>query len=228
MKNKNHYNMGINNPAYKDGRTNKKHYCIDCKKQIKNPNAKRCQICAGKVRRVIKKQCIHCGKELSYQNGISCQKCDSIRKSQQYKGKNNPMYGRKEKSNPNFKTGIFCTQHYCIDCKVKISLSSFLYGGKRCLSCSKKGEKNFRYRDGKSNEPYPLEFNNKLRESIRKRDNYTCQNCGMTEEKHHDFCGRNLEVHHKDRNKQNNKQNNLIALCKPCHERITLGGKPRG
>ena len=33
-KGKEHYNQGINHPSYIDNRTNKKHYCIDCRKNI--------------------------------------------------------------------------------------------------------------------------------------------------------------------------------------------------
>lgn len=31
---KNHYNKGKNNPNFKDGRTLKKYYCIDCNRIV--------------------------------------------------------------------------------------------------------------------------------------------------------------------------------------------------
>jgi G:T-mismatch repair DNA endonuclease (very short patch repair protein) len=39
------YTKGKNNPAYKDGRTLKKHYCIDCGKEINSYLSIRCQKC---------------------------------------------------------------------------------------------------------------------------------------------------------------------------------------
>lgn len=60
----------------------------------------------------------------------------------------------------------------------------------------------------------------RIRKEIRKRDNYTCQDCGVTEAEH----GRALDVHHKrpfnqfnGDNEKANKPSNLITLCKKCH-----------
>ncbi len=36
----------------------------------------------------------------------------------------------------NYKDGRTLQQYYCIDCKIEISLSSGLYGSKRCICCS--------------------------------------------------------------------------------------------
>jgi hypothetical protein len=80
------------------------------------------------------------------------------------------------------------------------------------------GEKAPSWIDGRSYEPYPLEFR-LIREQIRKRDNYTCQNCSMTEEEHLIVIGNVLEVHHIDYNKKNCVENNLITLCKQCNLR---------
>lgn len=41
---------GQNHPAYIDGRTNKKYYCIDCGKEIRSIYAIRCKSCTGKTR----------------------------------------------------------------------------------------------------------------------------------------------------------------------------------
>lgn len=57
--------------------------------------------------------------------------------------------------------------------------------------------------------------------SARKRDKYTCQNCGITEREY----GRHLDVHHKvpfrnfgiERYKEANVLKNLISLCRGCH-----------
>jgi len=40
---------------------------------------------------------------------------------------------------------------------------------------------------------------------------FTCENCGCM------FNSHNLHLHHKNRNKRNNKETNLILLCSHCH-----------
>lgn len=88
-----------------------------------------------------------------------------------------------------------------------------------------KGEKNPSYIDGKSKEPYGIEFNNELKEWIRKRDNHRCQECF----RHQDELFRNTKagirpcklcVHHIDYDKKNNRKNNLISLCLKCHSKV--------
>ena len=81
------------------------------------------------------------------------------------------------------------------------------------LSLSHIKEKCYNWHGGISFEPYGLEFNNKLREQIRKRDNYRCQECGFNQKQ----LKRKLSIHHIDFNKQNNNYNNLISLCNTCH-----------
>ncbi len=63
---------------------------------------------------------------------------------------------------------------------------------------------------------YPEEWNERLKESIRQRDNYTCQECGLHQD---ELEGRfkKLDVHHIDYDKDNLDPKNLITLCKGCH-----------
>lgn len=59
------------------------------------------------------------------------------------------------------------------------------------------------------------------RRNARRRDNYTCQRCGITE----DELGRQLDVHHihrfgdfgPERYQEANRLDNLISLCFTCH-----------
>ena len=81
------------------------------------------------------------------------------------------------------------------------------------------GEKHWNWQDGKSFEPYGSEFNDRLKEQIRERDNYTCQECRKTQE----VLGCKLDVHHIDYDKTNNKPENLICLCKSCHMKTNFG-----
>ena len=57
---------------------------------------------------------------------------------------------------------------------------------------------------------------------VLERDNYSCQVCGAKKSD-----GTKIIVHHKDRtgwgkkkNEKNNKMDNLISLCQPCHVKI--------
>jgi len=59
----------------------------------------------------------------------------------------------------------------------------------------------------------PPELNFAYIQSIRRRDNFTCQLCGDTNKGKH----RRLETHHIDYNRQNSHPDNLITSCKSCH-----------
>lgn len=76
-----------------------------------------------------------------------------------------------------------------------------------------KGEKHPCFNNWSSFEPYSKEFNNKLKERIRKKYGYRCVECNFTEKQ----LGYKLASHHIDYNKQNNSEENLIPLCKSCH-----------
>jgi len=64
---------------------------------------------------------------------------------------------------------------------------------------------------GEREEAYNSEFTKHLKNKIKKRDNYTCQICGLTK--------RNMHSHHVDYNKKNNSEDNLIYLCNSCHSK---------
>ena len=93
---------------------------------------------------------------------------------------------------------------------------------KRKMSIAHIGEKNHQWRGGVSFEPYSPVFNKTLKEKIRERDNYRCQECF----RHQDELFRNTKagirpyklcVHHIDYDKKNNSESNLISLCLSCH-----------
>ena len=81
------------------------------------------------------------------------------------------------------------------------------------------GEKCWNWQGGKSFEPYGLEFNNTLKEQIRKRDGYRCQECFRHQSELRTKTNRKykLTIHHIDYDKKNNNPENLISLCKSCH-----------
>ncbi len=86
------------------------------------------------------------------------------------------------------------------------------------------GSKNPAWIDGRSFIPYPLGWNDTFKEQIRYRDGYKCQNCGTPEIE----SDRQLDIHHKDCNKNNLKEDNLITLCRGCHISIHNKFRPKG
>ena len=72
------------------------------------------------------------------------------------------------------------------------------------------GDKNPAWNGGTSYEPYCNKFNNSLKESVRNRDNRTCQLCNKPEN------GRRHTVHHIHYDKSNCYPD-LITLCDSCN-----------
>jgi 5-methylcytosine-specific restriction endonuclease McrA len=73
------------------------------------------------------------------------------------------------------------------------------------------GPKNHFYISGKHRDPYGPEWTPALKESIKKRDNDTCQRCGVV------GAGKGFHVHHIDQHRGHNEPENLIVLCRSCH-----------
>ena len=72
------------------------------------------------------------------------------------------------------------------------------------------------WQGGIDREPYAWNWTDRLRESIRKRDNYKCQKCDKAQSK------RKIPVHHIDYNKKNCSSNNLITLCHRCNSIVNF------
>jgi len=214
-----------------------KNYCIDCDKEI-SPKAKRCQSCylsfcnplkisGQKHPRYDKGQskkgyfkCIKCNKPIHYTTwnygSKMCHSCSS-------KGERNTNYESFGDKNTNFKDGRTLKKHYCKNCKREILFQTACYGTGFCFKCvidikdySKmpRGKDSWNWNNGSSLINYPAEFTKKLKLKIQKRDNHTCQYCGMTKEEHFEKYKRDIEVHHIDSCTLNCKENNLITLCK--------------
>jgi hypothetical protein len=69
------------------------------------------------------------------------------------------------------------------------------------------------WKGGKPKE-YPPEFSKRIKRKTKTRDNYTCQSCFCV------FESRSLDVHHIDRDKTHNEDDNLTTLCKSCHQAV--------
>ena len=174
-------------------------------------------------------QCLKCGKLINfntslYKSGL-CRSCS-------HKGKKLTEKHIENLIESHIIHGRYCKsyQNYCIDCGEKIYPNS-----KRCQSCANlkrfqnpkelkkiSGVNNGNYTNGLSSLPYPKAFTKKLKEYIRKRDNYTCQCCGMTQEEHFNKWKKDIEIHHIDYCPDNCDKNNLITLCKQCNNKATI------
>ena len=131
-------------------------------------------------------------------------------------GKNNPMYGRSVIHTEESKSKMSAS---------KTGKNNPMYGKVRteewktkhseCMS----GENHWNWQNGKSFEPYGIDFNDELRERIRERDNYICQKCSITQEESISKYNKILSVHHIDYDKMNNNSENLISLCTSCHSK---------
>jgi len=108
-------------------------------------------------------------------------------------GKNNYFYGRKHKPK-----------------SIRIM--------KEKLSKLLSGKNNPQWRGGLSFEPYGTEFNKKLKQSIRQRDNFQCQECAKSQI-HLKY---KLLIHHIDYDKKNCSTNNLITLCVSCNAKANF------
>lgn len=103
---------------------------------------------------------------------------------------------------------IFCSN----DCAGKGAL------GKPKLSI--RGENHPNWKGGIQNLPYPFEFNDEFKESIRKRDGHDCQLCELSNEEHILVYGYDLVIHHIDYVKENCDKTNLTSLCIQCNGRV--------
>ena len=71
-------------------------------------------------------------------------------------------------------------------------------------------EKHPNWKGGISREPYSVDWTETLRRSIRERDHYICQLCGIY----------GNTVHHIDYDKKNCDPTNLITLCNKCNIKV--------
>jgi 5-methylcytosine-specific restriction endonuclease McrA len=64
-----------------------------------------------------------------------------------------------------------------------------------------------------------------IRRQARERDNHTCQSCGIT----CDELGQEPDVHHiipvreRDDSEQAHRLDNVICLCRECHQKVEAG-----
>ena len=92
------------------------------------------------------------------------------------------------------------------------------YCSQGCKSIGMIGEKNIKWKGGKSFIPYPSTFNIQFKRTIRIRDNNCCLKCGKPRK----LLKKALYIHHIDAIKKNTFKENCISLCYKCHS-LTIG-----
>lgn len=126
-------------------------------------------------------------------------------------GKKNPMYGKTpwnkgltKQTHPSIKAASEKTRGRKVKEETRKKLSDSMMG-------RFSGEKHHNWKGGLKDNPYGVEFNEKLREQVRERDNRKCVLCGGHDD------DRKLQTHHIDYDKTNNDPSNLCSLCLSCH-----------
>lgn len=167
----------------------------------------------------------------SFQQGHRCAKCAEIEKverqtySYEYVKETIESTGYKLLSN-SYKGSfeyltVMCKENHIYD----VTFSNFLMG-KRCKEChinNNRGKESPRWNHTLTNEEREIQRNfegyTKWRDSVYKRDNYTCQCCG-------DNKGGNLNAHHKDGYNwcidRRIDVGNGVTLCNECHKDFHL------
>jgi hypothetical protein len=102
--------------------------------------------------------------------------------------------------------------------KIKLGRKKLLLNPevRKRMSVVQKGENNSMWLGGISYKGYSNNWDDNLRDFIRTRDNFICQECGVHQEELGGFYNK-LDVHHIDYNKDNCDPKNLISLCRSCH-----------
>lgn len=182
---------------------------------------------------ITKKNCLYCGKEISSYKGrkFCSDKCNGAFQSRKRKIEINnrcidcgKLIDRKSIrcvncfSKGNLNGHYKGIENYCIDCGKKIFRKTKNKDTKRCRSCSHSGERHYLFIKDKIRK-YGIEFNDRLKNQIRQRDGFRCQECFRHQDELFNKSGKSykLNIHHIDFDKKNNNTNNLISLCMNCH-----------
>ncbi len=173
-------------------------------------------------------------QETTWEDRIGIERADEIRlqRSEQVSGDKNPAcnplvakkisesLSRTLRENPEMRlkeNNPFYGKTHTAEYKTKASSSKI---GKRSYTDEQlkiqnrntlKLENHPNWKGGASYEEYDYGFTPIMKESIKSRDNYTCQICSKQPKQ--------LHIHHIDYDKQNSVEENLIALCNSCHSK---------
>jgi 5-methylcytosine-specific restriction endonuclease McrA len=96
------------------------------------------------------------------------------------------------------------------------------YGAGKKHPWMAKGKDHYNYRGGISREGYPEEWKVEFLDSIRQRDGFICQECGIHQDELSLERTKKLDIHHIDYDKENCDPKNLVSLCRSCHTKTNF------
>lgn len=180
------------------------------KKEVKKKNFcnSKCHLTYKKEKGNVERNCSYCGKNITvhkslaerYELSFCNNNCQGKWYSKNKSGVDNPLHGidrpkhsklMKGSNNPSKRPEV----------RKKLGLSE---------------ENNPMWKGGVAKK-YPTEFH-MIADYIRKRDDRTCQMCGITREEYSK--DRKMDVHHINGDKKDNKPENLVTVCNPCNVQI--------
>lgn len=196
---------------------------FDCSKSIIYLILKENKINTSLSKEIHKKNCLQCGKEYKKEKNYSLKEWDNR------KFCSKECCGKYNTGKPTWNLNLTKETDERLMKSSRTKIDKFSKGELKVWNDGltsetderiKCGENHPRFNNWSSLEPYGHEFNLKLKNIIRKRDNQVCMNCGIHREKLNEA----LTIHHINYDKQCNINENLISLCKRCHS-ITNGNR---
>lgn len=173
-----------------------------------------------------KKLCPHCKSVFIHSFSSACRKCSAKERLK------DPKYREQLRKNSPFQKGHPCygPAHHTEETKKHLSQihKGMHYSPETEFKPGHtltKAEKHWNWKGGVDDmiqERTSSAWWRKLRKEIYQRDNWTCQFCGI-------HCsGRNIACHHiiKERLGGAHKQENLVTVCRRCHNLLDLHGIP--
>jgi len=157
-------------------------------------------------------KCIECGTIFNgYGNKILCSReCTAKYMSKNRVGEKNPYFHNDKEITTKCKS---CGKEFIWTYSGQHKDNDRIFCSRECASKYYSQENHPNWKGGIQHYPYSNEFNNKLKNEIRERDNNSCRLCGD----YNQLC-----IHHIDYNKENSDKDNLITLCRSCHSKTNF------
>lgn len=113
-----------------------------------------------------------------------------------------------------------CNERFCLNCGIKLHKGQVKYCSNLCQKDFERQQYinnvNNGIEEGTKKSGKNFKTSDSIRTYLLKKYNYKCQKCGWGEI--NPITGKSpLEIHHKDGNRTNNKEDNLELLCPNCH-----------
>ena len=107
-------------------------------------------------------------------------------------------------------------ENFCLNCGKKLTKRQTKYCSNTCQKEYEFQQRIIKWKNGQLSGYSGTNISPYVRRYMLEKNNYSCEICGWN--KINPFSGNSpLEVHHKDGNFMNNKEENLQVLCPNCH-----------